>query len=427
MKKGFFIFISLAITSLSLVCHSVRLSAQVVTDSSWSEKVKTVTLYKNGVELEAPVLLLGSADRLLLRFDVLDAEAGNFRWRIRHCDSQWRVDDLETNEFITGFAEGAVDNYNSSFTTLTAYNNYYQYIPAEYSQLLLSGNYIVEVVPQDEPDSIVLTKRFWVTENSLKVEAAASAPYDGGNIKRLRQVEVTVDNDADYQGDLLQPTLNPEYLHVVVRQNGRMDTERELKIGGYSRGALCYWQHEENIFEGGNTFRYFDISNIRTAMYNVQQIEEIGREWYAILRPLEIRADKPFMTDVTLNGGMKVNVWDRTNKQTEADYVYVTFVLPCKQPYMSGSVHVVGALTDWRLDDHSRMEYDPSLRAYTLQLQLKQGYYAYQLIYLPLGEKRGKTSVLEGDHFEMQNDYTVWVYYRPPGERYDRLVGTVRL
>ena len=363
--------------------------AQVVTDSNWREDVKTVTLYKNGVEGERPVLVLGSEDRLLLRFDVLGAEVEGYRYKIQHCDSRWQVDEMEPYEYMNGFEEGPINNYNSSFTTLTDYVNYYEYIPSQYSQFLISGNYVVTVTRQDEPDSVLLTRRFCVVEGSLKADVSVGVPYDNVSIFERREVDVALKENRDYRGSMLPPTLNPAYFRVVVQQNGRTDNMRELPFGGYESGVLCYRYKNENVFEGGNTFRYFDISNIRTAMYNVVQIEEYGGEWYAMLRPLEDRSGKSFITEQTLNGGMKVNVWDRTNKQTEADYVYVNFMLPMRSPFMNGSVYVVGELTQWKLDEGSRMEYDPEMQAYRLRLLLKQGYYAYQLLFVPKGESRG--------------------------------------
>ncbi len=412
-------FMALCAIAMSC-CEGVY--AQVVTDSNWREDVKTVTLYKNGVEGERPLLVLGSEDRLLLRFDVLGAEVEGYRYKIQHCDSRWQVDELEPYEYMNGFEEGPINNYNSSFTTLTDYVNYYEYIPAQYSQFLISGNYVVTVTRQDEPDSVLLTRRFCVVEGSLKADVSVGVPYDNVSIFERREVDVALKENRDYRGNMLPPTLNPAYFRVVVQQNGRTDNMRELPFGGYESGVLCYRYKNENVFEGGNTFRYFDISNIRTAMYNVVQIEEYGGEWYAMLRPLEDRSGKSFITEQTLNGGMKVNVWDRTNKQTEADYVYVNFMLPMRSPFMNGSVHVVGELTQWKLDEGSRMEYDPEMKAYRLRLMLKQGYYAYQLLFVPTGESRGLTETLEGNHYEMPNDYRVYVYYRGLNDRYDRLV-----
>ena len=405
----------------------VGVYAQVVTDSNWVEQVKTVTLYRNGVELEAPILLLGSDERLLLRFDVLGAETDNYRYRIQHCDSQWHVDDMEPNEYISGFEEGPIENYNSSFTTLIDYVNYYQYVPAQYSRFLISGNYVLSVFPQDYPDSVLFTRRFCVVEGSVKVDVSVTTPYDNRSIFQQREVDVTVENNRDYTGELLPPTLNPAYFTVVVQQNGRQDNRRSLEFGGYDRGALCYRNRESNLFWGGNSFRFFDISNIRTKMYNVYHIEDYGGEWFVLLKPLEDRSKAHYVAEQTLNGGMKVNVWDRTNKQTEADYVQVNFTLPMEYPFLNGNVYVVGDLTQWQLDEKSRMEYQPERKAYTLRLQLKQGYYAYQLLFVPKGESEGLTATLEGDHYETPNTYTAFVYYRTPGERYDRLVAVKRV
>ena len=422
MRRG----IILLFTVLALgLFQSAR--AQIVADSNWSEGVKTVTLYKNGVELEPPVLTLGSRDRLLLRFDILGAETENYRYRIQHCNSHWEVDDLEPYEFMNGFEEGPIENYNSSFTTLTDYVNYYQYIPSQQGQFVASGNYVVTVYPQDDPDRIVLSRRFYVVEGTLKADVTVTTPYDNASVLERREVDVAVSINTDYRGDAFTPTLNPAYCEVAVQQNGRWDNLRRLPFSGFERSDMMYRNRKENVFDGGNTFRWFDISNIRSTMYNVVKIEQLGGEWYAILKPLEDRSGGNFVMEQVLNGGMKVNVWDRTNKQTEADYVYVNFLLPMQYPFLNGNIYVVGDLTQWCMDERSRMEYNPDLHAYQLRLLLKQGYYAYQLLFVPIHEKEGQTATLEGNHYETANRYSVFVYYRGPNDRYDRLAAYKRV
>ena len=419
---------------LFFVFSFLDMTAQPMADSNYTPLVGNVTLYKNGVELEPPVLTLGGDDRLLLRFDILDAEAGYYRYHLRHCDSRWQPDDMEPYEFVNGFDEGPIDNYNSSFTTLTDYVNYYQYLPVGTSRLLLSGNYVVTVTPEDYPDSILLCRRFCVTEEALKADLQLASPYDNEAVLQRREADVylsaatVIGRGATNPAPYLPPlTLNPDYFRVVVQQNGRRDLTRELPFAGYDGSALAYRHRPENIFPCGNRFRWFDISNLRTAMYNVCQIKEYGGERFAILCPLENRARKPYLTYTSLNGGMKVNVWDRTNKQTEADYVYVNFALPVERPYLDGNIYVVGDLTQWTLDERSRMTYNPDIRAYTLRLFLKQGYYSYQLLFLPTGASQPLTATLEGDHFETPNTYFLYVYYRTPNDRHDRLVAYKRI
>lgn len=388
-------------------------------DSSWREDVKTVILSRPGSTLEEPLLVLDDAvHRLALQFDVLKDEPEALRWNIRHCDADWRPDALEPYDFIQGFEYGPIEGYEFSFTTLTPYVHYTQTLPTMGARFIHSGNYVLTVSTDDDPDSVLLTRRFRVTEQAVKLTVATPLPYDGIATDRRQQVDAYIEAIPNN----FSLTLNEMYLRVVAQQNGRLDNRRELHFSGYDGNALAYRNRKENIFFGGNTFRFFDLSNLRTPMYNVQRVERYGGETFAIITPCENRSRRHYTVDAALNGGMKVNVWDRQNTVLEADYVWVNISLPMDQPLLGGSIHVVGALTDWRLDDGSRMDYNPQFKAYTKRLLLKQGYYAYQLLYLPARSTEAETAQIEGDHHETPNTYSVSVYYRSPADRADRLL-----
>ena len=154
-------------------------------------------------------------------------------------------------------------------------------------------------------------------------------------------------------------------------------------------------------------------------MYNVQNVEEYGGETFVMLRPEEDRSKKHYLSEKTLNGGMKVNIQSRQRPALEADYVWVNISLPMEQPWLDKSVYVVGQLTDWKVDSTSRMEYIPQFKAYVKRLLLKQGYYAYQLL---VTGPPSATELLEGDHVETPNTYTIFIYHREPNDRADRLL-----
>ena len=67
------------------------------------------------------------------------------------------------------------------------------------------------------------------------------------------------------------------------------------------------------------------------------------------------------------------------------------------------------------------MVYNKSLEAYEAKILLKQGFYNYKYV--------GKTisgwdlNLISGNYFQTENNYKVLVYYRPPGEIYDQLIG----
>lgn len=423
---------------------SARETGQVgprrVTDSAWRAEVKTVTLTRSGVELEAPVLALGSNERMVLQFDILSDEAENLTYSIFHCDANWRRDDLEPYEFMTGFESGHIENIEFSFGTLQPYVHYHQAVPDKYASFIHSGNYCLAVV--NEAGDTLLTRRFWVSEQAVNVEATIERPYDGHEVMRRQEVDVKIKNEELRMKNISAPQLRPEYERVLVQQNGREDNIRWLEFTGYERYNLCYRHRQANIFYGGNTFRYFDCSNLHTPMYNVQRVEEYGGEIFALLRPEENRSKKHYLSETTLNGGMKVNVVDRNNKKLQAEYVWANISLPVAQPWLDMSIYVVGQLTDWKLDSTSRMEYVPEFKAYVKRLLVKQGYYSYQLLTARYVDAAGQgdaasrvstdgmisvTEQLEGDHMETPNTYTIFVYHREPSDRADRLLAVRRI
>ncbi|MBR1849864.1 MAG: DUF5103 domain-containing protein [Bacteroidales bacterium] len=399
--------------ALVLVVVSLNVAAQRVSDSVWRSEVRTVSLTRDGIEGEPPVLTIGDGGKLVLRFDLMQASPRDLRCRIAHCNRDWQPDSLLPEEFMLGFDDESIDNMQFSFTTNVDYINYWHTVPPTYGSFVASGNYSLTVYLRNNPDSVFLTRRFYVSEGAARVATTLDRATATGGLMQNQEVNVTVQPDQMCQ---------PQFLTVRVQQNGRTDNLRTLTFSGYDRGALAFSHRPENVFAGGNMFRFFDISNIHSPMYNVQQIERYGGQTFAMLRPLEDRSRKPFSSDRALMGGMKVNVYNRTNDATEADYVWVNFSLPMERPLLGGSLHIVGALTDWALDDRNLMEWNPRYKAYTARLFLKQGYYSYQLLYKPVGETEGQTATLEGDHFETPNRYTVFVYLRLPSDRYDRLI-----
>jgi hypothetical protein len=69
------------------------------------------------------------------------------------------------------------------------------------------------------------------------------------------------------------------------------------------------------------------------------------------------------------------------------------------------------------------MTYNYEKKAYETTLFLKQGYYSYVYAFLPTDAKTADVAFFEGSHYQTQNYYYVFVYYRAPGTTYDQLVG----
>lgn len=393
-------------------------TAQIVSDSVFSQSIKTVILQKNGVELSMPVIRLGSSEKLFLSFDELSDNGTYFSYRIQHCTSDWQISDLPPSEFINGFETSSVGNSQFSFTTKQSYVNYWETIPNDMSRITASGNYILTVFPDSDPDSVIFTKRFMVYEaaSNIRTEVGQVVGAEGRHHNQNVSVWVTAPKGQYFN--------NPQmYLHLYVQQNGRRDLLRQLPVYGISGNEIAYKWKDENVFPGGNEFRYFDVSNMNFPMYTTERVETFGGENFAYLKPEQDRSGKNYIYEDGLNGQFRVSAANKVNMDAEADYVWVNFALPMSSPRMDGSFHIAGNFTNWSLGEETRLEWNPKLKCYTARIYVKQGYYSYQIIFVPWGEREGLTSVLEGDFLEARNDYYVFLYQRYPSDRYDRLIG----
>ena len=73
------------------------------------------------------------------------------------------------------------------------------------------------------------------------------------------------------------------------------------------------------------------------------------------------------------------------------------------------------------------MEYDFNRGGFTGSILLKQGYYNYHYMLLPNNSKVGDVTFIEGNFFETNNQYSIFVYYKPMGGRYTRLINVTVL
>ena len=133
------------------------------TNHIFSDKIKTVQLYKEGWNLSYPVIRLGKNEKLTLQFDLIGNEAVTYYYSIIHCDKYWKKSGIFYTDFQEGYSENQIEEYKPSFNTTVGYYHYKLTFPNERITLKLSGNYILLIYPQGEPDKPVITRRFMIT------------------------------------------------------------------------------------------------------------------------------------------------------------------------------------------------------------------------------------------------------------------------
>jgi hypothetical protein len=87
----------------------------------------------------------------------------------------------------------------------------------------------------------------------------------------------------------------------------------------------------------------------------------------------------------------------------------------------------MGGLTYWQFLPEAQVSYNFDRQGFEASLLLKQGYYNYHYVMLPNDSKIGSTEMMEGNFFDTNNEYYFYIYHKPIGSRYDRLVNVTRI
>ena len=383
----------------------------------FDERIRTLRVSPDGNPFGPPVLVIGSQDRLVFSFDELAEDRSYFRYRIIHCTADWRRSDLVGSEYLPGFNEAPVDDYELSRSTTVHYVNYRIVIPNDEMAPLISGNYLLQVYREDDPERTVAQWRFMVSEQTAPVSATLTSRTDRDYNDRHQQLQLTVDAEGLDGIDIFNDLI------VVVSQNGRCDNEVALRHPLRLSGRKAVYEHQpELIFEAGNEYRRFETVSVNNPSMRVAGVTYFEPYYHHIPETDASRADAPYSYDEDQDGRFVVREYNSSESDVEADYTVVHFSLDYPEtPGMM--IFVDGDLTDRRFDDSALMKYNRETGRYETAMLLKQGAYNYQYLAVPPGARRGYTSYIEGDKYQTVNRYTVRVYVREPHARYDRLVG----
>ncbi len=383
----------------------------------FDERIRSLQVHLDGDPFGAPVTVLNTDDRISISFDHLADDREYFRYSLQHCTAGWQPDGLVDSEFLDGFNEGTIDVYDFSRATLVPYVHYTLTIPNEQVRPTISGNYLLKIYREDDPDTTLLQCRFMVCEATAPVDVRVAAQTDIDYNEAHQQLTIVVDTERAEVEDPFND------LFVVAGQNGRLDSETSLRHPLRASGARVIYEHQQPlIFEAGNEYRRFEVINEQYPGMGVEAIEYYNPYYHYTLYTDEPRSDDSYTYDRTQHGRYFIRQYDSDQSDTDADYGVVHFTLD--MPEMPGAmIFIDGDMVQRRFDDNSRMIYNHASGRYERALLLKQGAYNYQYLVVPPGARRGYTAQVEGDKYQTDNEYTVRVYHRRRGERYDRLIG----
>jgi type 9 secretion system plug protein len=384
--------------------------------------IKTVTLEKYGLQLSDPVIGLNSGDQLVLTFDDLDGDVKNYSYTFIHCNADWTPSQVIISQYLHSFFDAPLTDYQYAFNTLQTYTHYKLIFPNENLSPALSGNYLLKIFLTEYPDSVILTRRWMQFDSKVQIDA---------NVKRATVIEdryskQEIDFSVAYSTNFIQNPFSD--IKITIMQNSRWDnTITNLKPLYLKDNLLDYNFDEENVFNGGNEFRNFDTRSLRFQTQFVKKIIEDSTGYHVYVTNDESRSALVYSIWDDINGRFVNTIYDDRDGEIEGQYAYVHFKLLYPDPIQKGTPYIFGELTDWRLIKEGKLKYNYDQQAYETELYLKQGYYNYEYVVVSDGSDKIDETIIEGNHFETENNYAIFVYHRPVGGRYDQLIGWKKL
>lgn len=378
--------------------------------------VRSLQVLANSTWGTYPILRLGSADYVTVSFDIINStQVERLRYKLIHCDTNWTLSNLLETEYLDGFNDNIVEDYASSQATSVNYVNYKIEFPNNDAKAKLSGNYVMQVYEEDNPEQIVLTACFYVLDKQVDVLSAVSSNTDWGMNKEFQQVSFTIDHSGIQVRDAFSD------ISTVVLQNRRQDNQKSgIKPTFLNNGRLIYEHNRDLIFEAGNEYRRVEFVSTQSGGMNVDRFRYQNSAYVAQIIQDKTRAGLSYLFDRDQNGRFLIRNSDGKDSDLDGDYVYMNFSLKAELP-LDQPVFLSGDFTYGIFGAPYQMKYNELDKAYELSLLLKLG--AYNYMYLTQEKGVGTTKWIEGNYYQTENEYLILVYYRPIGQRYDSLIG----
>tara|TARA_R110002050_G_scaffold252628_1_gene390853 strand:- start:9321 stop:10607 length:1287 start_codon:yes stop_codon:yes gene_type:complete len=388
-------------------------------NKTYNDNIKTVQLFRSGWNEAFPVINLNQSHSLYLTFDDLSDNLKNLGYTFIHCTSDWTPSDMMKVEYLNGLEDNLLSKYGFSSTMYQTFIKYELTFPNQDVQFTKSGNYLLVVYDLDNEDQPILTRRFFVAEYFTSIIPNIHRPTQGRYRQNSHEVDFTI---SQSQIQLIQPFST---MKVVITQNQNWNNAiTNLKPKFINGNKLIYDYDEENIFPAGNQFRVVDIRNINYNSLTTSHIATINDSLNAYIFPDKPRSSMVYLTTPDINGHFYLKNDDiRFDSDLESEYMNVHLALLYPNKLYKADIYLYGQLTGWAFDDAYKMKWNPEKKSYETNIYLKQGYYNYLYLYKPQDSVKGDVAIIEGSHVETDNEYSFFVYYKEPGQIYERLIG----
>ncbi|MBM3915371.1 MAG: DUF5103 domain-containing protein [Sphingomonadales bacterium] len=391
--------------------------------------IRSVKLYRAADQTASPVLYLGQPDQLELHFDDMEGNLKPYYYTLQLCNADWTAAQLPAFDYLKGFLTQRIQNYRVSSGVQTRYMHYQVLLPERNSGPTRGGNYLLKVFLNDDTSQLVFTRRIVVVNKRVSIAAQVLQPFSSNFFLTHQRLSIGVTPQQ-----MPQNAFSPQEIKVVILQNDQWHTARTLTRPTIFRGNYYeYSDEEQTLFAAGQEWRWFDLRSIRLRGDRIQRIvdSDTSSRTDVFVQTDSERSGQLYLYYRDLNGKYLIENLDNPQPHTQGEYGWVHFSLrPAGgRRYSDNDVFVTGEWSGFELSDAYKMDFDDSQGLYTKAVFLKQGFYNYGYLTKRLSgvDKTPSFEYTEGNFWATENEYSVFVYFRPFGARADELIGYTRV
>jgi len=399
--------------SIFVLFISIASFSQVEKEVLPPYNIKTVSFVQNGENM-IPIFKLG--DPFQLQFDDLFGNEANYYYRFVHCNYDWTPSDLTRNEYLKGFDDQRIQDYTNSFNTLQLYSHYKVQFPNKFTQLSVSGNYIIKILNEDR--EVIFSRKFIVYEDLVSVPMQVKTARNIKDLNHKHNIDFSIKSNTI----LFQSPL--KNVKVLLLQNGVLSTGITNIKPMYTIGNdLIYKYDSETQFWAGNEYLNFENKDIRAANNLVGFVDSSGGVYNSHLYTNTARAKLQYTYFPDINGNFVVKNLNRDNNEIEADYAWVFFSLSAPAYYGKNDIYVNGMFNNYALTPEYKMDYNEAKATYEKAIMIKQGFTNFKYVIADKYGKIDEENAIDGNFYQTENNYFAIVYYKENNARYDRVIG----
>ena len=288
---------------------------------------------------------------MTIKFDALETIKQDYYYTITLCNEDWTKNNLNKNEYLYGFINNQITDYEFSFNTNQEYIHYQFEFPSNDTYPKVSRNYIFEIY--NENNELAFTERFMVLDTKVLVEANVRRATLSKFKNTKHEIDITVKhNDIDINNPFSD-------VKIHIKQNNHdINSITNLKPLFIKNNELIYDFEEENLFWGNNEYRYFDIRSLRFLSEEINNIELVNNRYEVNLKNDYKRTFEDYSIVPDINGDFIIEVQEGWDSSVECDYAKVKFSLSLDKVGL-GDLYLVGAFSDWEISEKFKLNYNP--------------------------------------------------------------------